>query len=1043
MSNILRYSLSATRRSLRRTPAKNFPGVFPSHLRRFVSAAGGGGNSNGDTPNPAASFLHGGNSIYVDEMYRLWLQDPSSVHASWDVYFRTDTFQPNMAIQPNTPAYRGGGGSGGSSDSNDMANMVNLVHSYKMRGHEKADLDPLSLRREAVFLETSEDREDALGELDFRRVGFTDADLDRELDFGSTTSPILKNLKKYGDLDGDGKIVLREAIDFLEKAYCGKIAYEFVHCRDTERVTWLQDKIESLPFDQISKEKQRRTLERLEFATTFEYGLAKKFTTAKRFGMEGLETTIPGMKAMIDKFADLGAEDFVIGMAHRGRLNVLANVMRKPMEIMFNEFKGTMETRNEEEDWSMSGDVKYHLGTSHDRINADGKKVHLSLMANPSHLEAVNPMVSGKSRAKMHYKGDSIGNTIVPVILHGDAAFAGQGIVYESMQFARTKHYRTGGTVHIVTNNQVGFTADPWQSRSTLYSSDIGKAFEAPIFHVNADDADMVVAAFEIAAEYRQKFGTDVIVDVIGYRKNGHNEIDEPRFTQPLMYQTIDKHPKSVEIYRSKLLEEGVLTPAELEETKGFVEKVFNEAFEASDSYAHNPKEWYDSPWQGVVNPTTHSKAKPTGVSVAVLEEIGAKLTSVPENFTIHRRLNNIVKAKAVTLEEKSNIDWGTAEALAFGSLLVEGTHVRISGQDVQRGTFSHRHAVWHDQKSNALFTPLNNIREDQARMVVANSPLSEYGVMGFELGYAQESPHSLVIWEAQFGDFVNGAQIMIDQFISSGEAKWGRQNGLVLLLPHGHQGQGPEHSSCRPERFLQCVDEDPDEVPDMNEDTTFQVQHHNWQIVNCTTPANYFHVLRRQQKRDFRKPLIVIAPKGLLRHKQCVSSFDEMAEGTKFERVFQERFPDELTDPADVRRVIFCTGQIYFELLEARRKGEIKDVALVTIEQLSPFPFDLVAEVMHTYQNAEIVWTQEEPKNMGCWSFVQDRLMTASRVINGERRTPGYVGRKTMASTAEGYGAVHLKEQKHIVDLALSKDVTTWGWGRSRPGFSRELTSN
>ena len=580
----------------------------------------------------------------------------------------------------------------------------------------------------------------------------------------------------------------------------------------------------------------------------------------------------------------------------------------------------------------------------------------------------------------------------------------------------------------------MGFTADPWQSRSTLYSSDIGKAFEAPVFHVNADSPDDVVAVFEIAAEYRQKFGTDVIIDVIGYRKRGHNEIDEPRFTQPVMYQKIDKHPTCLEIYKQQLLSDGVLSENDIKNTSQLVQKCFDDAFEAADSYVPSDEIEYDDPWKDYVRPTVHSPIRTTGVPMETLEKIGNVLGHVPDDFNMHRRLKNVIKAKEKTLSEQADLDWGTCEALAFGSLLLEGTHVRISGQDVQRGTFSHRHAIWHDQKTNEVYTALNNIDpENQAEFVCANSPLSEFGVMGFELGYAQESPQSLVLWEAQFGDFVNGAQIMIDQFLSSGEAKWGQQNGLVLLLPHGYQGQGPEHSSCRIERFLQCVDEDPDDIPDMNEDSTQQIQLHNWQIVNCTTPANYFHALRRQQHRDFRKPLIVVAPKGLLRHKLATSTFEDMSGDTKFKRMYMERFEDEICDADKVRRLVICNGQIYYELLEARREGKIDDVAIVSIEQLSPFPFDLVAEAMAKYANAEVIWAQEEPKNMGAWSFVQDRIMTASRVLNDQKRAPGYVGRKTMASTAEGYGSVHSREQKAIIDLALSDDATSWGWGRTK----------
>jgi 2-oxoglutarate dehydrogenase E1 component len=605
-------------------------------------------------------------------------------------------------------------------------------------------------------------------------------------------------------------------------------------------------------------------------------------------GLEGLESLIPGLKAMIDVASENGAEDFVFGMAHRGRLNVLSNVIRKPMELIFKEFLGSPEpvqVEGAEDDWSSSGDVKYHLGTSSSRRYPDGREVQLSLLANPSHLEAVNPLVMGKARAKMYYKNDKTGETVVPVLLHGDAAFAGQGVVYESMQMTRLEGYSTGGTIHVVTNNQVGFTADPWQSRSTVYASDLGKTFDAPIFHVNADDIEAVVRVFALAARYRQKFGNDVVVDLIGYRKNGHNEIDEPSFTQPLMYETIKKHPTSLSIYRQKLVESGVLTQEEVDETGNFVKGCFDDAFAGAPDYVGEGMGAHDSPWKNVKNPNEYSSIRSTGVEIDALRKVGNVLAKVPEDFNIHRRLNNmILKAKQKTIDAESGIDWGTAEALAFGTLLLEGTHVRVSGQDAQRGTFSHRHAVWRDQKNQGKsYTPLNHISDDQAYFDIQNSPLSEFGVMGFELGYSLEDPNALVIWEAQFGDFVNGAQIIIDQFISSGEAKWMQQSGITMLLPHQYQGQGPEHSSARVERFLQSCDEDPDEVPDLNESTTKQIQNHNWQIVNCTTPANYFHVLRRQQHRDFRKPLVVVAPKGLLRLGDCTSSYEDMATGKIF----------------------------------------------------------------------------------------------------------------------------------------------------------------
>jgi len=834
---------------------------------------------------PAGSFLSGANSIYVEEMYRLWSQDSTSVHNSWDIFFKTGHYQPNAALQPGVEGaniLQSGDASQYHSNS-DAVRAIHLIRAYQDRGHHTADLDPLKLRREAIHLgggdEEVPDTNPAL-------YGFTADDWDRPLDLDGFTSGAQGGLLNNADLDGDGQTTFGELMTFLQQTYCGTVGYEFTHIRNKEQVNWCADQIEQV-VGQLPNAEAQQVLERLDFATTFEATLAKRFNTEKRFGLEGLETLIPGLKQMIDVASEQGAEEFVFGMAHRGRLNVLSNVIRKPMELIFKEFLGTPEAEEAEaegaEDWSSSGDVKYHLGTSSSRKYPDGRDVHLSLLANPSHLEAVNPLVMGKTRAKMHYKGDPEGKTIVPVLLHGDAAFAGQGVVYESMQMTRLTGYSTGGTIHVVTNNQVGFTADPWQSRSTVYASDLGKTFDAPIIHVNADDAEAVVRVFGLAAKYRQKFQNDVVIDLIGYRKNGHNEIDEPSFTQPVMYETIKKHPTSLSLYRKDLVEKGVLTQEEVDTTANFVNGCFDDAFAAAPDYIVPESEWYDSPWKDFKDPNSHSAVRTTGAGLDELRKVGSVLAHVPEEFNIHRRLNNmILKAKQKTLDAEENIDWGTAEALAFGTLLLEGTHVRLSGQDSQRGTFSHRHAVWRDQKvSGVSHTPLNSIDDNQALFSCENSPLSEFGVMGFELGYSQENPNALVIWEAQFGDFVNGAQIIIDQFISSGEAKWLRQTGLTLLLPHQYQGQGPEHSSARVERFLQSCDEDPDEVPDMNESTSRQIQNHNWQIVNCTTPANYFHVLRRQIHRDFRKPLVVIAPKGLLRLNDCTSSFEDMAEGT------------------------------------------------------------------------------------------------------------------------------------------------------------------
>lgn len=934
-------------------------------LNSSSSAAGSG------APQAAESFLNGGNSIYVEEMFRVWSEDPSKVHSSWDAFFRTGSYQPPPGVQRAAPAtsFAAATATGGASSAgSDVAAAIHVIRAYQDRGHQMANLDPLGLRREALPLGI----ETEVSDVDPALYGFDVVnDPDRPLHLEGMHSASVTGLLRNADLNGDGVTTVSELIEFLKTTYCGNIGFEYTHIRDKQRMDWCMTQVE-VHVDTPSKETTRQILERLDFATTFESTLATKFGTAKRFGLEGLETLIPGMKAMIDIASMNGAEDFVIGMAHRGRLNVLSNVIRKPMEMIFKEFdpSHSVGVATSEEDWSGSGDVKYHLGTSFTRAYPDGRVVNLSLMANPSHLEAVNPLVMGKSRAKMHYKDDATGKSVVPVLLHGDAAFCGQGVVYESMQMTKLDKFGTGGTIHIITNNQVGFTADPWQSRSTQYASDLGKAFEAPIFHVNADDPEAVVRAFELATMYRQTFNNDVVVDLIGYRKNGHNEVDEPAFTQPLMYERIRKHPTALQQYRESLVAQGRLSEAEVQETKSFVEQCFEDAFKAAPDYVPSETEWVDDPWKSMKNPNEFSPIQSTGVPIDELRRVAATLTRLPDGFSIHRRLGNrILKAKQQAIEAESGLDWATAEALAFGTLLLEGTHVRLTGQDAQRGTFSHRHAVWVDQKTAHHHVPLNEIDpQNQAEFVIANSHLSEFGVLGFELGYSLERPDHLVLWEGQFGDFVNGAQIIIDQFISSGEAKWLTQSGLVMLLPHQYQGQGPEHSSARIERFLQSCDEDPDDVPDLDEESTMQIQRHNWQIVNCSTPANYFHVLRRQQKRDFRKPLVVAAPKGLLGDKRCVSDMSEMAEGTRFQRLIPERRPDDIVADDKVRRVVFCSGAFYYDLVDGRASAGVDDVAIVSVEQVAPWPFDLVAEQISKYPNAEVVWAQEEPKNMGTW---------------------------------------------------------------------------
>lgn len=814
-----------------------------------------------------------------------------------------------------------------------------------------------------------------------------------------------------------------------------------MHMQSQEKCNWVRDQVEHPKWMHFSKQKRMHIYERLCFADHFEKFLANKFNTAKRFGLEGGESTIPGLKAMVDRGSELGIESFVFGMPHRGRLNVLANVMRKPMPQIFKEFQGTHYDLDEylKHDWSSAGDVKYHLGTSMDRSYPDGRRVHLSLVANPSHLEAVNPVAIGKIRAKQYLSGNKAEDKLkhMPVLLHGDAAFAGQGIVYETLQMSKVADFAVGGTIHVIVNNQVGFTTDPSNGRSTLYSSDIGKAFNIPIFHCNGDDPLAVVTAFEMAVEWRQKFGEDCIIDLICYRRYGHNELDQPMYTQPAMYEKIAKHQDTLTVYGNQLLSEGTCTSKELDDVKATVNSTLENEFAAAKTWVTPPFDWLSSKWGGFLSPRQRSRIRETGYDVEKLRHIGIKACEVPATVKLHKQLEKIITTRRETIEKGNGIDWGTAEALAIGSLLMEGNHVRLTGQDVERGTFSHRHAVLVDQVTQEKYIPLNRINKHtsasiahsknrapdmQGEFTVRNSILSEFGVLGFEMGYSLENPNMLVMWEAQFGDFVNGAQVMIDQFISAGEDKWLRQSGLTLLLPHGYMGQGAEHSSCRLERFLQQVDEDPDHVPPMKEDERMQIQQTNWQVVNCSTPANYFHVLRRQIHRDFRKPLIIATPKNLLRDKRCTSSIEEMGQGHRFLRVIRETNQNIEKNAESVRKLLFCSGKIYYDLTEEREKRNISDIAIVRVEQLAPFPFDKVAREISRYKNAEVVWVQEEPKNMGAWSFVEPRIATATRTLNNLEKRPSYAGRKPAAAVATGLGArAHNAEQLNILESALA----------------------
>lgn len=993
----------------------------------------------------AESFLYGTSSVYCEQMFLKYQNDPKSVDATWRQYFEVvesgSSMQPGTFEPTHTFVYNNNKSSNNNSSNSVQTNTTNsdslgvshLIRAYQTSGHHGASIDPLGIHGKESF----PFRPTTVLELEPEFHGFhPEKDMDRELVFKGTSAGgnrgYLEELS-----DRPGKITLRMVLDQLRKTYCGTLAVEYMHINNPDKQNWIRDRIEQPRWQHYDKEKKTHIFERLCFADTFENFLAFKFNTTKRFGLDGGEAIVPALKDAIDRASEMGAHSFIIGMPHRGRLNILANVLRKPMPQIFAEFQGThydiSQHTKSNKNWGISGDVKYHLGTSMDRTYPDGRKIHLSLVANPSHLECVNPVVTGKARAKQFYCGnreEDVRN-VVPILLHGDAAFAGQGVVYETMQMAGVPDFNVGGTIHVIVNNQIGFTTNPVNSRSTPYCSDIGKAFDCPILHCNGDDPLAVSCALETAVEYRHEWGTDVVIDMVCYRRNGHNELDQPAFTQPKLYKQIKKHPSTLEIYEKQLIEDGTLTKEECQEIKDFTLKSYEDDLIASKTYQKKETDWLSSKWAGFKSPKQLSRIRPTGVNINILKRVGITAGSVPPNFKLHRQMAKIFAARRDMCETGMGIDWGTAEALAFGSLLLEGNHVRITGQDVQRGTFSHRHAVVKDQETEEECTPLNSLAkhlhpsapieelrmpDTQAQFTCRNSILSEFGVVGFEHGYSLENPNALVLWEAQFGDFSNGAQTMIDQFISSGEDKWLRQSGLVMLLPHGYDGQGAEHSSCRVERFLQMLDEDPHHVPPMAIEERMQIQTCAWQVVNVTTPANYFHCLRRQVHRDFRKPLIVVSPKNLLRNKRCVSDIADMGPGTVFRRVITEMDRNIYDQPENVKTLVFCTGQIYYELLAERERQSRSDVAIVRLEQIAPFAFDRVAEQCKLYHNAEVVWAQQEPKNMGAYAYINPRVMTATRELNSNEKRPRYVGRQVSAAPATGMGKVHQEEYTQIL---------------------------
>jgi 2-oxoglutarate dehydrogenase E1 component len=860
----------------------------------------------------------------------------------------------------------------------DSLRAVMMVRAYRVRGHLMADLDPLGL----------EDR-GPHSELQPESYGFTKADYDREIYLGQVL--------------GLESATLRQLLARLQSTYCGTMGVEFLHIQDADQKSWIQGQFERVQGRPVfSAEEKRAILAGLTAAETFERFLDRKFSGTKRFGLDGGESTMPALERILSRSAALGVEEVILGMPHRGRLNVLANFMGKPFAAIFSEFHGAGALP---EGVQGSGDVKYHLGTSSDR-NLDGRSLHLSLTANPSHLEAVDPVVLGKVRAKQTRRaargepGDPR-DKVMGLLLHGDAAFAGQGLVAETFDLSELKGYRTGGTIHFIVNNQIGFTTSPSYSRSSPYCSDLAKGVQAPIFHVNGDDPEAVMFVAGLAAEFRQRFKKDVVVDMFCYRRFGHNESDEPAFTQPIMYRTITGLPATREIYAAKLVAEGVVTAEEADAMVAQFQRTLEDSLAAAKTYRPNKADWLEGSWSGFQAAAGEERRGDTAVPKETLRDIGRKLIEVPKSFNLHPKLVRQFAAKRESIEKGAGIDWATAEALAFGALLSEGTSVRLSGQDSGRGTFSQRHAVLVDQETEDRFIPLNNLAKGQAVFEVIDSPLSEASVLGFEYGYSLADPNALVMWEAQFGDFANGAQVIVDQFIASGESKWLRMSGLVMLLPHGFEGQGPEHSSARIERYLQLCAQD------------------NIQVANCSTPASYFHILRRQLRRPFRKPLIVFTPKSLLRHKLAVSSFDMMGAGSAFHRVLLEN--ETYCPDAEVKRIVLCSGKIFYDLYEEREKRGLKNVFFMRLEQLYPFPYRALGAELSRFPNADVVWCQEEPMNMGAWTFVAPRIEDVLSRIKTRSARPVYAGRSEAASPATGIHSRHVEEQRKLVDEALT----------------------
>ncbi len=988
----------------------------------------GAGRSARNEAFAAGSFLYGGNAAYIEQLQAAYEADPASVDPEWRAFFGevaddratveknaqgaswkrknwplaangelvsaldSDWSLSEKAAADKIRAKAAADGRTISDDdlqraARDSVRAIMMIRAYRMRGHLHANLDPLGI----------EARHDH-GELHPSTYGFEDTDLDRRIFIDHVL--------------GLEYATVNEMLAILRRTYCSTIGYEFMHISDPAEKAWIQERIEG-PHKEIAftNEGKRAILQKLVEAEGFEKFLDVKYTGTKRFGLDGGEAIVPALEQIIKRAGALGAKEIVFGMAHRGRLNILCQVMGKPHRALFHEFKGGSFVPDEVEG---SGDVKYHLGASSDR-EFDNNKVHLSLTANPSHLEIVDPVVLGKVRAKQdqHRDGPMDRLTVIPLLIHGDAAFAGQGVVAECLGLSGLKGHRTGGSVHFIINNQIGFTTYPRYSRSSPYPSDVAKMVEAPIFHVNGDDPEAVVFAAKVATEFRQRFQKPVVIDMWCYRRFGHNEGDEPGFTQPLMYRKIRSHRTTLEIYGEKLVAEKLVTQGEVEKWMADWRHRLEAEYEAGQAYKPNKADWLDGRWAGL-KPASETmddeRRGRTGVAVDTLRALGVSINTPPQGFNVHRTIKRFMDNRKKMVETGEGVDWALAEALAFATLLVEGHRVRLSGQDCERGTFSQRHSMLIDQETENRYAPLNHIREGkQGKYEVINSMLSEEAVLGFEYGYSLAEPNALTIWEAQFGDFANGAQVLFDQFISSGERKWLRMSGLVCMLPHGYEGQGPEHSSARLERYLQMCAED------------------NLQVANCTTPANYFHILRRQLKREIRKPLILMTPKSLLRHKRCVSRLDELGQDTSFHRVLWDdaqalkNEPIRLVKDDKIRRVVLCSGKVYYDLYEEREKRGIDDVYLMRVEQLYPFPLKALVQEMSRFKKADVVWCQEEPKNMGAWTFVEPYLEWVLGQAGAKAKRPVYVGRPASAATATGTMSRHLAQLKAFLDEAFA----------------------